>query len=313
MSENVSKMLVLPQDGSEFAIKSIYYLNLMFGPTHNMDVVLFYILPSVPSAMRNAGQNNDKTAGHLKTVSQRNEALADEILGTAKDVLLGYNFLPERIKTVCKGCEQDIAKDIVDWSHKKTADGILLNCHGRSRVEAFFMGEVSLKMLECSGSCPVMLLRGDVTKKDVLIAVDNSENALRAVDYAGFMLNGTDSRIILFHTKKSLRRFLPKSIFEDIPGFSELWAEKSEEEIVPTMEKAKTMLIKAGIEEDRIRAETFDGSRSPAKDILAAADEYGCGTVVVGRQGESGHTGFALGAIARKLIDATNDMAIWVI
>ncbi len=175
------------------------------------------------------------------------------------------------------------------------------------------MGEVSLKLLECSGNCPVMLLRGDVTKKDVLIAVDNSENALRAVDYAGFMLSGTDSRIVLFHTKKSLRRFLPKSIFEDIPGFSELWAEKAEEEIAPTMEKAKTMLIKAGIEEDRIQTLTFDGSRNPAKDILAAAEEYGCGTVVLGRQGESGNTGFSLGIIARKLIDAASDVAIWVV
>ncbi len=313
MSENVSKMLVLPQDGSEFAMKSIDYLNLMFGPKHNMDVVLFYILPSLPPAMLHAGQSNDETAGHLKTVSQRNEALADEILGAAKDVLLGYNFSPERIKTVCKGREQDIAKDIANWSHKKTADGILLNCHGRSRVEAFFMGEVSLKLLECSGSCPVMLLRGDVTQKDVLIAVDNSENAMRAVDYAGFMLNGTDSRIVLFHTKKSLRRFLPKSIFEDIPGFSELWAEKAGEEIAPAMEKAKTMLINAGIEEDRIQTKTVDGSRNPAKDILAAAGEYGCGTVVLGRQGESGHTGFFLGTIARKLIDAADDMAIWVV
>lgn len=313
MSENVSKMLVMPQDGSEFAIKSINYLNLIFGPKHNMDVVLFYILPSLPPAMLHAVQNHGETAGHLKTISQRNEALADEILNTAKEVLLGYNFLPERITTVCKGREQDIAKDIANWSHKKTADGILLNCRGRSRVEAFFTGEVSLKLLECGGSCPVMLLRGDVTQKDVLIAVDNSENALRAVDYAGFMLSGTKSRIVLFHTKKSLKRFLPKSVFEDIPGFSELWAEKAEAEIAPTMEKAKTMLIKAGIEENRIRVEIFAGSRNPAKDILTAADEYGCGTVVLGRQGESGHTGFSLGVVARKMIEAAGDMAIWVV
>ena len=192
-------------------------------------------------------------------------------------------------------------------------DGILLNCHGRSRVEAFFMGEVSLKLLECSGNCPVWLLRGNVKEADVMIAVDNSENALRAIDYAGFMLNRTESRIVLFHTKRSLRRFLPKSIFEDIPGIAELWSKKAEEEITPVMEKAKQMLVSAGIEESRIQVEITEGSRNPAKDVLTAADKHGCGTIILGRQGSSCNNEFTMGSIVRKVIEAAADKAILVV
>jgi nucleotide-binding universal stress UspA family protein len=43
----------------------------------------------------------------------------------------------------------------------------------------------------------------------VLIAVDSSENALRAVDHAGFMLSGTDCKATIFYAMKNLGRFVP--------------------------------------------------------------------------------------------------------
>jgi len=306
-------MIVLPQDGSAFAKKSMDYLNLIFGSEHNLNPTLLYILPSLPPALIEAGRKRRETAGQLEKMKQRNESLANDILVGAKDVLLQYNFPEDKIKTVCQHRKRDIAKDIADWSHDKMADGILLNCHGRSRVEAFFMGEVSLKLLECSGSCPVWLLRGNVKDKDVLVAVDNSENAARAIDYAGFILNGTKSRITLFHTKRSLRRFLPKAIFEDIPGIAELWSEQAEEGIAPVMGKARQVLVDAGIEESRVQVVTAEGSRNPAKDVVAAADKYGCGTIILGRQGDSCNTEFTMGSIARKVIEAASDKAIWVV
>jgi len=313
MDKDISKMIVMPQDGSAFALKSVDYLNMMFGPAHNLNPTLLYILPSVPPALLEAGRKKREAAGYLKKIRQRNQAMADNILSGAKDALLQCDFPEEKIKTVCEGRKRDIAKDIADWSHNKMADGILLNCHGRSRVEAFFMGEVSLKLLECSGSCPVWLLRGTVKKKDVLIAVDSSENALRASDYAGFILNGTNSRMVLLHTKHSLRLFLPKALFEDIPGISEIWSEQAEKEITPVMEKARQMLVDAGIEEDRIQVETAEGSRNPANDVLAAADKFGCGTIILGRQGDSANKEFTMGSIVRKVIEAATNKAIWIV
>lgn len=313
MPENVSKMIVLPQDGSEFAIKSIDYLNIIFGPKHNLNPVLLYVTPSLPRALVETGTASRENADRLETIRKRNDALADKVLGAAKNVLLQYNFPEDLIKTVCQGCKRDIATDIADWSNDKMADGILLNCHGRSRVEAFFMGEVSLKLLDCREGCPVWLLRGDVKERDALIAIDQSENSLRAVDYAGFMFSGTESRIILFHTKRSLRRFLPDSIFEDIPGIVEQWSKKAEEEIAPAMTKAKKMLVSAGIEEYRIKTVVFEGIHHPAKDILAQAREHGCGTVILGRQGDSDNKEFAMGSIAREVVEAASDMAIWVV
>ena len=60
MNKDVSKMIVLPQDGSEFAMKSLDYLNRIFGPKHNLNPVLLYIVPSVPSALVAKGRKKIK-------------------------------------------------------------------------------------------------------------------------------------------------------------------------------------------------------------------------------------------------------------
>ena len=107
--------------------------------------------------------------------------------------------------------------------------------------------------------------------------------------------------------------FLPKSIFEDIPEIAQQWSEQAAEAIAPVMEKAKQMLTDAGIEKNRIQSIIFEGSRNPAKDILAQADKHGCGTIIIGRQGDSGNKEFTMGSIARKVIGAASDKALWVV
>ena len=85
------------------------------------------------------------------------------------------------------------------------------------------MGEVASKLLEYCRVCPVWIVEGAVTSNRVLIAIDNSENALRAVDHAGFMLSGTDCPVTLFHTTQHLRGFVPLEVLEEAPELEEFW------------------------------------------------------------------------------------------
>ena len=115
MPEKISKMIVLPQDGSEFAIKSIDYLNFMFGPKYDINPVLIYILPSLPPVMIETCLKSRETAGQLKKMKQRNEALADEILCSAKNVLLQYGFPKDGIKNRLPGTGNLILQKIL-WT-----------------------------------------------------------------------------------------------------------------------------------------------------------------------------------------------------
>ena len=46
-------------------------------------------------------------------------------------------------------------------------------------------------------------------KKHLLLAIDNSKNAMQVMNHAGFMLSGFDVKVTLFHSKRDLRRFIP--------------------------------------------------------------------------------------------------------
>jgi nucleotide-binding universal stress UspA family protein len=190
---------------------------------------------------------------------------------------------------------------------------VLISAKGRSRLEAFFSGEVANRMLEYCSVCPVWIVEGSVKSKRVLIAMDSSENALRAVDHAGFMLSGTDCQVTLFHSKRHLRRFVPREVIEAAPELEELWTNKAGEQIAPYMKKAKEMLIEAGIPEAQLKIEVVDGTRDAASDILREARSGDYGTIVLGRKGRSGVKEFFMGSTASKVLQNHTGKAVWIV
>ena len=45
------KMIVVPIDGTENSLRSLNYVNLMFGPKHNLKVTVFHVLPGLPTVL----------------------------------------------------------------------------------------------------------------------------------------------------------------------------------------------------------------------------------------------------------------------
>jgi nucleotide-binding universal stress UspA family protein len=239
--------------------------------------------------------------------------LAEKILAKAKSVLIEKGFDEDRVQTVFRKKDTGIARDICSWVESKRADAVLITTRGRSRLEAFFMGEISAKLLEYCRVCPVWIVEGQVTSNRVLIAIDNSENAIRAVDHAGFMLSGTDSHVTLFHTMRHLRRFVPLEVLEEAPELEELWKSKAGQEIEPYMKKAKEILLKAGLSENQISTRVAEGSRSAASDILEEARLKGYGTIVLGRRGLSGVKEFFMGSVTSKVLQDAAGLAVWIV
>ncbi len=309
----LSKMVVLPVDGSENALRSLDYLHLLYGSRHNLEVALKYVLPSLPPILADDRSMKRETAMKLKILENKNMRLAEKILSKAKDLLLKKGFKEDLVQTVARKKDQGIAQDICNWVESKRADAVLMTTRGRSKLEAFFMGEVSSKLLEYCRVCPVWIVEGAVTSNRVLIAIDNSANALRAVDHAGFMLSGTDCPVTLFHTTQHLRRFVPLEVLEEAPELEELWKSKAGQEIEPYLKKAKEMLLEAGVSESQISTKIMNGSRSAANDILEEARKNGYGTIVMGRRGLSGVREFFMGSVSSKVLRSSTGMATWIV
>ncbi|MCG6916186.1 MAG: universal stress protein [Deltaproteobacteria bacterium] len=309
----LSKMVVLPVDGSENALRSLDYLHLIYGSKHNLEVTLKYVLPSLPPILADNRSMDRETATKLKAIENKSIRLAEKILTQAKSFLIEKGFDGERVQTLYRKKELGIAQDICQWVESKRADAVLISSRGRSRLEAFFMGEVSSKLLEYCRVCPVWIVQGQVKSNRVLIAVDSSENALRAVDHAGFMLSGTECPVTIFHTMRHLRRFVPQEVLDEAPDLEELWKTKAGQEIEPFMKKAEEMLVEAGVSESQISKKIVDGSRSAASDILEEARNNQYGTIVMGRRGISGVQEFFMGSVSSKVLQNATAMALWIV
>ena len=79
------------------------------------------------------------------------------------------------------------------------------------------------------------------------------------------------------------------------------------------MNKAKEMLLQAGLNESQITKKVVDGSRSAASDILDEARNNGYGTIVMGRRGLSGVREFFMGSVSSKVLQSSTRMATWIV
>ena len=313
MKEGIRKSVVVPLDGSESALKTLKYLTLIFGSQHNLDVNLFHAVQGIPPILAEESKKNPETARQVRELENRNKRLAKKILTAGKKALLDFGFDEDRIQTVEFHKQIGVARDICGWSENIDMDAIVLCTRGRSRIEAFFMGETANKVLEFSRICPIWMVKEDVRLTPVLIAMDASENALRAVDHAAFMLAGTDCEITLFYSKRNLFRFFSSEEFGSLSELDATWQTVAGREIAPTMQKAEQMLIKAGIEETKISVRIVDGSHNAASDILNAANRFGCGTIVMGQRGVAGVKEYSMGSVCRKVLQNSKAVALWLV
>ena len=190
---------------------------------------------------------------------------------------------------------------------------MILSTRGRGKLAAFFLGETANKVLEYSRSCPVWMIKGTVKKKQAILAIDNSKNSLRAVDHAGFMLSGTDVNVTVFHSKRDLRRFLPKELADEFPELQKFSQRKAGKVMMPFIQKAKDMLLEAGLREGQITTKLVDGSRSAAADILEEMKSSKAGSLFMGLHGYSSVEEFAMGSVTRKVLNQAEDMAVCIV
>jgi nucleotide-binding universal stress UspA family protein len=293
---------------------SLDYINRIFGPRHSLRLSLVYLLPKLPSILVEESRKSRETMDQLQEIEKRSSQMAERILAAAQDRLMQVGFTAKAVEAVFRKIEVGVARDICSWAEtSRKADAIIISSRGRSRLEAFFTGEIANKVLEYVKVCPVWMVKGRVKSKNVLVAVDHSVNAMRAVGHAAFMLSGTDVNVTVFHSKRDLRRFVPKEVLEEFPGLQKFWQKKAGDVVAPYMKKAREMLIEAGLSENQISVKLVDGSRSAARDILKEAEENTIGTIILGRKGCSDVKDYSMGSITKKVLDGASDMAVCVV
>lgn len=147
--------------------------------------------------------------------------------------------------------------------------------------------------------------------KNILIAVDASDNARRAVQYAATVL-GTASglRITLLYIERAPNR--------DRFDTEDAWLNQcrlEHDRVFDFLKDARAALVASGLPEKDVMEKTVLCSAEPsiAQTILDVQQEGGYGTLIVGRRGLTKGEEFLFGSVSTKLVHNARNCAVWVV
>jgi len=144
----------------------------------------------------------------------------------------------------------------------------------------------------------------------ILIAVDNSENAERAILYVADSLGGVSG---FYVTILTVIPEPPADYFETATECNS-WIEEQKSEAIRMLDKYRQILIQSGFVEDKVET-IMDIRKCPsvADCIIDVQQKLRCCTIVIGRRGVSKKEEFLFGSTSSKVVRSGKNCAVWVI
>ena len=154
-------------------------------------------------------------------------------------------------------------------------------------------------------------------EKKILVAIDDSENARRAVEFVANFF-APDNKITLFNVVQDTAAICAMNSPELTPYFTSqqgsfcLLEEKKKKLVDEAMQKAKRILLNAKFEEKNITIKSETKKSGVARDIIKEA-KSGYNAVVMGKRGLSGIKDFLLGSVSHKVFNTVKDISVLVV
>jgi nucleotide-binding universal stress UspA family protein len=155
---------------------------------------------------------------------------------------------------------------------------------------------------------------GNPMAKKILVALDESQNAMRAVEYIARSFT-PDHEVTLFHVVLDTAAICNMNSPELTPYFTAQQItfcsleDKKKELVGKAMHEARARLIGAGFQENKITTKIETRNKGVARDILAEA-QSSYDTIVMGRRGLSGVSEFLMGSVSQKVLNNARGISV---
>lgn len=150
--------------------------------------------------------------------------------------------------------------------------------------------------------------------KRILVAMDESENAMRAVQYIAKTFT-TDHEVTLYHVAMDTATICDMNSPELVPYFTSQQVtfctleNKKKELVRKAMEQGKSHLVRAGFDEKHVVLKMESKKKGVARDIIGEA-QSGYDTIVLGRRGLSSIAEFLIGSVSQKVLHSAKDVSV---
>ncbi|HEY3277312.1 MAG TPA: universal stress protein [Syntrophorhabdaceae bacterium] len=157
-------------------------------------------------------------------------------------------------------------------------------------------------------------------QKDILIAFDGSEHALRAVTYAATRFALKDVKITLLYVLPNIPpefwddgHILSTAEKEERQRVVDRWFANQKAVLLPLFGKARGIFNENGIGNEQVEAKMVSDVTDVAEAVLEVATAGGYGTVVIGRRPATHKArGFA-GSVVTALLNRAHGLAVCVV
>jgi nucleotide-binding universal stress UspA family protein len=292
------KTILLAVDGSDQAFEAARYVSRLF-PQNRMEVVLFHVMSEIPESFWDIEKvpEYSKEVGDTRAWELQQKKEIQDFMEKARRLFLDQNVPEDTVHIKIRNREVGIARDIMHES-KSNYHGVVVGRWGMSMMKDFLWGSIANKLMGHLVNLPLCVVGGTPQPGKILIAIDASEGAMKALDYVGEIMDHSHWEVTLFH---AIRDFHSDKL------------SRAETSMASVLERARRHLEKAGFNRNRIAVRMATGVRSRAGAIITEALKGGYGTIVVGRRGLTHVEEFAMGRVSNKVIHMAREMAVWVV
>lgn len=305
------KKILLAVDGSAQSYEAVRYICNLFPP-ERIQVILFHIFSGTPEVYHDMkkGPDSGPEALHVKAWEKALKGSMETFMAEARHILLDGGIPEDQITIQVQDRKIGIARDIfIESVHGYGA--VVVGRTGMSKYKEFIIGSIANKLVEKVTHTTICVVGGKPAYGKILVALDESEGAMRAVDYVGTMFGGSRSEVTLFHVVRGFNIYERR--YEDTldPKYEREWVDAYEIESV--FEEAKMHLVEPGFDPSRVATKLVSGVSSRAGAIIKEATEGGYGTIVLGRRGLSNVKEFFMGRVSDKVVHLAREQAVWVV
>ena len=298
MTDKTKKRMLLAVDGSENSLEIVRYV-AKIPAFREMATVLFNVRSQIPEGYWDLEKNSSVAwrIGEARVWEKEHDRVIQGCVQKAEKILQVAGFSKESIEVKIHNRKSGFARDIAKEA-ERGYDGVLVGRKGISNLKDLVLGSIATKLIEKVSFTPILVVGKNPKTGSVLLALDGSDNATRAVDYVGKVLGGSDYEARLIHVIRS-----------DNPEY----VNERKMEMNGVFDEAKGALIISGFNPDRITTKIVTGVRSRAAAVAQEARDGGYGTIVVGRRGLSRVRDFLMGRVSHKLIHLAKNQAVWIV
>lgn len=308
----MEKKILITVDGSIYSRKAIEYCIKMSSIIKDMHYVLINIQPKISDFLIEESHLDPKAKAAIREIADKNHIQSMKILDQSMDTMITLGIKEKHIEKVSLPSLNGTSKEILDYAKQTICDAIVVGNRGVTKLTEAFIGSTSNTIIEYTDTIPVWAVGGDIDTHKVMLAVDGSESALKAVDHAAFIFSGNSHiDITLLHVTPRLKDYCTIDFKKDVDMMENIIARGDKMCIDNFYIHAKKILTDGGLKNSQIHTLEVESMASIGRTIVKRAKKHGCGTLIVGRRGAN--DSFFMGSVSSYIITNAKNCAVWIV